>query len=981
MFQVPWFCRQTEGLLYGSAAVAGLTALCQLGLGIYVLVAWNFPEKSNCEAFSLYSSSSWRNYDLCREEIWGTIAIVCAVLWAAAFGCLVHFIRSGRHAKWEKKHSGFDDNDDEEELEAPMGCWNNNKVDDTDVPVQSGKICFCLPYDDPFMITAQILAILAIFFSWVWWPTLIINSVGLVMFQVPWFCRQTEGVLQGSLAVAGLTALCQLGLGIYVLVDFRWWPTGTFRCEPFSLWSDKFVYRDDFTSPHDNCREDVWGTIAIVCAVLWAGAFGCLLHFIRSGRHANWEKYHSSCDDTDDAEVKLEAPMGCCNRYKVDDTDIPVQSCCSVRGKRCFCLPYDDPWMITAQILTMIAPFFSWVWWPTLIINIVGLVMFQVPWFCRQTEGLLYGSAAVAGLTALCQLGLGIYVLVAWNFPKKSYCETFFLYSSANSWINDSCQEEIWGTSAIVCAVLWAATFGCLVHFIRSGRHANWEKYHSSCDDTDDEEVELEAPMGCWNNNKVEDTDIPVQSCCSVRGKRCFCLPYDDPFMITAQILAILAIFFSWVWWPTLIINIVGLVMFQVPWFCRQTEGVLHGSAAVAGLTALCQLGVGIYLLVAFRFPKKSDCIKFELKSNSSRFPNDYCSEEIWGTIAIACAVLWAAAFGCLVHFVRSGRHAKWEKYHSGCDDNDDEAELEVAIGCCSKSKEDNRGYPEGAQLCCGGRGKRFFCLPYDDPFMIASQVLAIIAAFFSWIWWVTFIISIVGLVMFQVPWFCRQTEGLLYGSAAVAGLTALCQLGLGIYVLVAWNFPEKSNCEAFSLYSSSSWINDSCQEEIWGTIAIVCAVLWAATFGCLVHFIRTGRHAKWEEKHSGCDDNNGEVEAAGVAYLDAIDSVVAAEAAPVFAEAEVVAAGGSDENTKKEAGKPSKKKKSKKLVDRDIDVTDNLDDSDHPKKKKDRKKKKKVATVHEDIAFDFKEHAASDENDLVDRPKKKKKKKKVLQE
>jgi Zn-dependent protease with chaperone function len=780
--------------------VAGLTALCQLGLGIYVLVAWNFPEKSNCEAFSLYSSSSWRNYDLCREEIWGTIAIVCAVLWAAAFGCLVHFIRSGRHAKWEKKHSGFDDNDDEEELEAPMGCWNNNKVDDTDVPVQSGKICFCLPYDDPFMITAQILAILAIFFSWVWWPTLIINSVGLVMFQVPWFCRQTEGVLQGSLAVAGLTALCQLGLGIYVLVDFRWWPTGTFRCEPFSLWSDKFVYRDDdfispFTSPHDYCREDVWGTIAIVCAVLWAGAFGCLLHFIRSGRHANWEKYHSSCDDTDDAEVKLE------------------------------------------------------------------------------------------------------------------------------------------------------------------------------------------APMGCWNNNKVEDTDIPVQSCCSVRGKRCFCLPYDDPFMITAQILAILAIFFSWVWWPTLIINIVGLVMFQVPWFCRQTEGVLHGSAAVAGLTALCQLGVGIYLLVAFRFPKKSDCIKFELKSNSSRFPNDYCSEEIWGTIAIACAVLWAAAFGCLVHFVRSGRHAKWEKYHSGCDDNDDEAELEVAIGCCSKSKEDNRGYPEGAQLCCGGRGKRFFCLPYDDPFMIASQVLAIIAAFFSWIWWVTFIISIVGLVMFQVPWFCRQTEGLLYGSAAVAGLTALCQLGLGIYVLVAWNFPEKSNCEAFSLYSSSSWINDSCQEEIWGTIAIVCAVLWAATFGCLVHFIRTGRHAKWEEKHSGCDDNNGEVEAAGVAYLDAIDSVVAAEAAPVFAEAEVVAAGGSDENTKKEAGKPSKKKKSKKLVDRDIDVTDNLDDSDHPKKKKDRKKKKKVATVHEDIAFDFKEHAASDENDLVDRPKKKKKKKKVLQE
>jgi hypothetical protein len=89
----------------------------------------------------------------------------------------------------------------------------------------------------------------------------------------------------------------------------------------------------------------------------------------------------------------------------------------------------------------------------------------------------------------------------------------------------------------------------------------------------------------------------------------------------------------------------------------------------------------------------------------------------------------------------------------------------------------------------------------------------------------------------------------------------------------------------------------------------------------------------------------------------------------------------GSGENTKKAAGKASKKKKkkkSKKSVDRVIDVTDDLDDSDYPKRKKDRKKKKmKVATVQEDIVIDFNEHAATDENDVVDRSKKKKKKKK----
>jgi len=178
------------------------------------------------------------------------------------------------------------------------------KEDDRDYPedVQSccggvrGKLCFCLPYDDPWMITAQILAIVAMFFSWLWRPTFIINSVGLVMFQVPWFCRQTEGLAQGSAAVAVLTAMCQLGVGIYVLVAFRWWPTRTVMCEPFSLRSYREYdggYDIEYGYvPEDYCREEVCGTIAIVCAVLWTAAFGCLVRCIRSGCHAKWEKKH-----------------------------------------------------------------------------------------------------------------------------------------------------------------------------------------------------------------------------------------------------------------------------------------------------------------------------------------------------------------------------------------------------------------------------------------------------------------------------------------------------------------------------------------------------------------------------------------------------------------------------------------------------------------------------------------------------------------
>jgi hypothetical protein len=184
--------------------------------------------------------------------------------------------------------------------------------------------------------------------------------------------------------------------------------------------------------------------------------------------------------------------MGCCNKIKEDDRDYPkgVQPCCGgVRGKRCFCLPYNNPWMITAQILAIVAMLFSWVWRPTLIINIVGLVLFQVPRFCCQTEGLLHGSAAAAGLTALCQLGVGIYFLVdfRWWRTRTQECEPFLLrsyreyggYDREYGHVPQDCREEVWGTIAIVCAVLWtAAFFGCLVHFIRTGRHAKWEKRH-----------------------------------------------------------------------------------------------------------------------------------------------------------------------------------------------------------------------------------------------------------------------------------------------------------------------------------------------------------------------------------------------------------------------------------------------------------------------------------------------------------------------
>jgi hypothetical protein len=203
--------------------------------------------------------------------------------------------------------------------------------------------------------------------------------------------------------------------------------------------------------------------------------------------------------------------------------------------------------------------------------------------------------------------------------------------------------------------------------------------------------------MGCCeNNSKNAKRDNPVDGkpfCCSIRGRRCFCLPYDDPWVIISQVLSIVAFCLSWIWWATMIIGITGLVLYQVLWCCRQRGGALYGYAAAVGVSSLASLGVGIYALIFWRgyalicepFTFHTSMIHYdvpppELQGLIDGSPSDFCREEVWATIAFVCAALWAGACVCLVYFVKSGRHAEWEKKHSaGCDnDNDDAVESET---------------------------------------------------------------------------------------------------------------------------------------------------------------------------------------------------------------------------------------------------------------------------------------------------------------
>jgi len=143
---------------------------------------------------------------------------------------------------------------------------------------------------------------------------------------------------------------------------------------------------------------------------------------------------------------------------------------------------------------------------------------------------------------------------------------------------------------------------------------------------------------------------------------------------------------------------------------------------------------------------------------------------------------------------------------------------------------------------------------PYDDGYIIASQVLAIITPFVAWVFWGTFIVNFAGLTMFQIPWCCRQNKAALYGSVAVALFTSLGSIAVGVYVMIKWHY--KGYCEPFYFYVSSRTIDPEyddyyCAAKAWAGVSFACAILWIAAAVCLFFFAKTGRHAKWEELHS----------------------------------------------------------------------------------------------------------------------------------
>jgi len=200
---------------------------------------------------------------------------------------------------------------------------------------------------------------------------------------------------------------------------------------------------------------------------------------------------------------------------------------------------------------------------------------------------------------------------------------------------------------------------------------------------------------------------------------------------------------------------------------------------------------------------------------------------------------------------------------------------------------------------------------------MIAAQVLSIVAFLISWLWWVTFIVAIAALVLLQVMWCCRQSKTGLFVSVGISAVTGCMCIAAGIIMLVKWKnqtwcgpfiFDDDDGYDFnYGMVSSIAYNynvtdddfllnfynmtdddfvlnmlehdhymghSDYCREEVWATVAFITAALWFSAAACLVYFVKSGRHAKWEERIQcsvGDGDGNGDGNATTTIEMGAV--------------------------------------------------------------------------------------------------------------
>jgi len=147
----------------------------------------------------------------------------------------------------------------------------------------------------------------------------------------------------------------------------------------------------------------------------------------------------------------------------------------------------------------------------------------------------------------------------------------------------------------------------------------------------------------------------------------------------------------------------------------------------------------------------------------------------------------------------------------------------------------------------------RCICLPYNDGLIIVSAGFSAVAFLLSWGWWASLLVSLGVMIAFQMLWCCRQTAGCLYVFASFAMVCSLLCFGVGAYILT--QFGNHTWCTVYYLDGGGDNTDpdayDWCFETLWSGWSFLSGSLWFMASVFTFYFVKSGRHAKIEEKLS----------------------------------------------------------------------------------------------------------------------------------
>jgi len=144
-------------------------------------------------------------------------------------------------------------------------------------------------------------------------------------------------------------------------------------------------------------------------------------------------------------------------------------------------------------------------------------------------------------------------------------------------------------------------------------------------------------------------------------GRSGMCFPYNDFFVMSSQILSIMATIALWMNMRTLFMSVFAMVVHQiVVWSYHMEKISIRALPVVSFLASFALFSHGMITLVMLILDTMEDLSHIEQDAKV-----DGCTIEIEKVILAFCAFLgslfWMGSFLCMNSFVERGRNAQWQ--------------------------------------------------------------------------------------------------------------------------------------------------------------------------------------------------------------------------------------------------------------------------------------------------------------------------------